>query len=144
MRIPQNVRAVANLIGMESAVRLIHATHSNGAIYIPHGDKPSLLRSSRQIKDLIPAADVAVLQREYGGELLAYPTRKGAQRMAASMRKVQRIKSMAAHHSAAFIAQSIPCSERYVRRVLKTGSTSSGWKRRAINGENVITNENHK
>lgn len=135
MRIPSNVRTVAEIIGLSGAIRLAQATGSNHLVYIPSGP----IRPGHPIASCLQADEISKLQHHFRGEPLPYPQARGLKRMSKSAAKMNRIKAMhATGSSVTFIAQAVGCSDAYVRRIIKKGKTSSGWTRKC---EKIRNNE---
>jgi hypothetical protein len=127
MRIPQNVRSVAEVIGMDAAVRLIGASYPNRQLYIPARQQPG-----HRLASVLQPAELSALQRTFGGELLSYPSARGLKRRIKAQRKAQAIRSdIADGIPIKSIADKHGVSEQYVRRIRTKGTTSSGWKQPA-------------
>ena len=124
MRVPSSVRSVAEVIGMDAAFRLMRATGSNYAVYIPAGSIPP----SHRLASILKPEELRGLQLHFGGELLPYARLIGQTKARQAELRVMRIRAMHAQGQAiSAIAQDVGCSWHYVRRVIREGRTSSGW-----------------
>lgn len=125
MRVPHTVRTVAEVIGMDAAVRLLQAPGKNECVYIPQRIKPG-----HRLTTILQPDELTALQRTFGGELLPYPSARGMRRRRAAERKAQAIQQDVSDGiSASEIAAKHGVSERYVRRIRAKGTTSSGWRK---------------
>ena len=125
MRVPLTVRTVAEVIGMDAAVRLLQAPGKNECVYIPQRIKPG-----HRLTTILQPSELTALQRTFGGELLPYPSARGMRRRRAAERKGQAIQQhITAGLTTSEIAAKYDVSERYVRRIRSKGTTSSGWRR---------------
>ena len=131
MRIPLTVRTVADVIGMDAAVRLMQVAYTP-----PHSDGGSKLYvPAREIADhklarVLEPHELKAITRAFGGELLSYPSARGMKRRIAAERKAKAIRDdIASRLSTAEIATKYAVSAQYVRRIRTRGSTSSGWQR---------------
>lgn len=89
MRVPHTVRTVADVIGLEAAVRLSAAAYSNRQVYVPAG----VVKPDHRLARVLAPDELRKLQRHFGGELLPFPTLKRAKRERAS-----EIKQLAIMH----------------------------------------------
>lgn len=127
MRVPSTVRTVAEVIGMDAAVRLMQVTGRNDSVYVPAREIPQ----GHRLLSALSLDEARKLQQHFGGELLPYAKRQGARRKRQAEIRASAIKAMHERgRSSADIAASLGCSVRYVRRVISKGTTSSGWRRR--------------
>lgn len=117
MRVPHTIRTVADVIGMEAAVRLARAAYSNRQVYVPAGR----IGPEHRISRVLMPDEVRSLQNHFGGELLPFPTLRGAKRDRASQLKQREIaadiKAGAMTHSA--IARKHGVSKQWVHRVAR-------------------------
>jgi hypothetical protein len=125
MRVPPSVRSVADVIGLDAAVRLMRATYENRQVYVPARDV-----KDHRLSGILHPDEFKALKRVFGGELLPYPSARGVKRKIAAERKAQAILSdieqgMSSKEIAA--KQGVSC--RYVRRLRAKGTTSSGWRK---------------
>jgi hypothetical protein len=112
---------VADVIGMDAAVRLTQAAYGNNQLYVPARDIGPGHRLARALKP----DELRTLQRHFGGELLPYATARGARRTVKAERKRRRILELHGQAlSVAAIAREVCCSEWYARRVLRKGQAS--------------------
>lgn len=126
MRVPNTVRNVADVIGMEAAVRLAGAAYSNRQVYVPAGN----VGPEHRLLRVLNHSEVRTLQNHFGGVLLPFPTLRRAKRQRIAERKADAIQSdIAKGMSTAEIAAKHRVSGQYVRRIRTKGSTSSGWQR---------------
>jgi hypothetical protein len=127
MRIPPNVRSVAEVIGMDAAVRLIGQSYPNRQIYVPAREHPG-----HRLSSVLAPHELTALQRTFGGELLTYPSARGIKRRIKAERKAQAIREDIGNGLATIeIAAKHGVSDSYVRRIRSRGTTSSGWRRPA-------------
>ena len=125
MRVPNTVRTVAEVIGMDAAVRLLAAPGKNQCVYIPQHIKPA-----HRLTTILREPELKAMQRMFGGELLPYPSARGVKRRIKAERKAQAIRSAIAEGlTTAEIAAKHGVSERFVRRIRNKGTTSSGWRK---------------
>jgi hypothetical protein len=125
MRVPHNVRTVAEIIGMDAAVRLMRATSPNRLVYIPARDI-----ANHPLSRVLQPSELKALRRTFGGELLPYPSGRGIKRRLAAQRKAEAIlAAIASGLCTAEIAIKYAVSAQYVRRIRTKGTTSSGWQR---------------
>lgn len=121
MRVPHNVRTVAEIIGMDAAVRLMRATSPNRQVYIPARDI-----ANHPLLRVLQPSELTALRRTFGGELLPYPSGRGLKRRLAAQRKAEAIMTeINAGLSTAEIAIKYAVSAQYVRRIRTKGTTSS-------------------
>ena len=122
MRIPHTVRTVADVIGMDAAVRLAATAYSNRQVYVPAGD----VGPDHRLYRVLMPAELRNLQRHFGGELLPFPTLRGAKRQRIAERKADAIRAdIAKGMTTAEIAARHRVSGQYVRRIRTKGETSS-------------------
>jgi hypothetical protein len=126
MRIPHTVRTVADVIGMDAAVRLIKVSYDNRQLYVPARDI-----ANHRLSTVLQPDELTALRRTFGGELLPYPSARGIMRRRKAQRKTEAIQhDIASGLTTAEIAVRHGVSERYIRRIRSKGTTSSGWKPR--------------
>jgi hypothetical protein len=124
MRVPSSVRTVAEVIGMDAAVRLMRATYGNRQVYVPARDI-----SDHRLASVLRPDELSALRRTFGGELLPYPSARGTKRRIEAERRTQAIQQdIEANMPTREIAAKHGVSERYVRRFKAKGTGSSGWK----------------
>lgn len=127
MRVPSSVRSVAEVIGMDAAVRLMRAAYDNRQVYVPASD----IQPGHRLHEVLKPDEVTALRRTFGGELLPYPSAKGVKRRIAAERKARAIREdIMASIPVRYIAVKHGVSERYIRRLRSKGTTSSGWTRK--------------
>lgn len=127
MRVPSSVRSVAEVIGMDAAVRLMRASYDNRQVYVPASD----IQPGHRLHEVLKPDEVTALRRTFGGELLPYPSAKGVKRRIAAERRARAIREdIIASIPVREIATKHRVSERYVRRIRSKGTTSSGWTRK--------------
>lgn len=122
MRVPHTIRTVADVIGMDAAVRLAGAAYDNRLVYVPAGNVGPEHRLSRVLKP----DEVRTLQKHFGGELLPFPTLRQAKRQRMTERKAKAIRAdIKAGLPSVEIARKHKVSDKYVYRIRATGETSS-------------------
>lgn len=127
MRVPLTVRTVADVIGMDAAVRLMQVAYTS-----PHSDGGSKLYvPAREIADhklatVLQPSELRAITRAFGGELLSYPSARGMKRRIAAERKAKAIRDdIAQGLSTADIVAKHGVSAQYVRRIRTRGETCS-------------------
>jgi hypothetical protein len=121
MRIPPSVRNVAEVIGMEGAVRLMQVTKSNRQIYIPAKEV-----GAHHLSSVLRPDEIRLLCREFGGSLMHYPSGRSMKRRRATQIKAQAImKDVSAGRKLNEVAMKHGVSPQYVSRLRTRGSTSS-------------------
>lgn len=127
MRIPLTVRTVADVIGMDAAVRLMQVAYTP-----PRSDGGSKLYvPAREIADhklatVLQPSELRAITRAFGGELLSYPSARGVKRRIAAERKAKAIRDdIASGLSTAEIVAKHSVSGQYVRRIRTRGETCS-------------------
>lgn len=132
MRVPHSVRSVAQVIGMDAAVRLMQASYKSphtdggGKLYIPARDI-----ADHRLTRVLQPDEMTALRRTFGGELLPYPSARGMKRKIAAERRARAILlDIQAGVPTSEIAAKHNVSGQYVRRIRSKGSTSSGWTRK--------------
>lgn len=137
MRIPSSVRTVADVIGLDAAVRLMRVAYSppNGqgsTLYIPSRETPR-----HRLTTVLQPSEYRAITRAFGGELLSYPSARGMKRKIKAERKAEAIKrDITSGLSTAEITAKHKVSVQYVSRLRVTGrSSSSSRKRNRLNSE---------
>jgi len=121
MRIPPSVRSVADVIGMEGAVRLMQATTSNRQIYIPAKEV-----GAHHLASVLRPDELRMLCREFGGSLMHYPSARSMKRRRATQIKAQAImQDLRAGRKLSEVAIKHGVSCQYVSRLRTRGTTSS-------------------
>jgi hypothetical protein len=127
MRVPLTVRTVADVIGMDAAVRLMQVAYTS-----PHTDGGSKLYvpareiAGHRLARVLQPHELKAITRAFGGELLSYPSARGIKRRIAAQRKAEAIMTeINAGLSTVEIAAKHKVSTQYVRRIRTKGTTSS-------------------
>jgi len=117
MRIPTSVRMVAEVIGLDAAVRLIPLTGKNNAIYVPANP----VKPGHRLSAVLEPDELRKLQRHFGGELMNYVDERGAQKIALANRRRAQIIALSRRGtmSKAEIAREVGCARSLVVKVLK-------------------------
>jgi hypothetical protein len=122
MRVPHTVRTVADVIGLEAAVRLSGAAYANRQVYVPAG----VVKPDHRLARVLAPDELRKLQRHFGGELLPFPTLRRAKRQRMTERKAKAIRAdIKAGLPSVEIARKHKVSDKYVYRIRATGETSS-------------------
>ena len=115
MRIPRTVKTVAEVIGMDAAIRLAQVSRNN-QVYVP----ATRLRPDHPLTSVLQPGELQALQRHFGGELMSYASASGLRRKVATDRRrqaiVQGLQAGLSHHE---IADRVRCTWRHVRRVAR-------------------------
>lgn len=122
MRVPRTIRTVADVIGLDAAVRLTSAAYDNRQVYVPAGT----ISSDHRILRALTRSEARTLQIHFGGEILPFPTLRMAKRQRIAERKADAIRAdINAGMTSAEIAAKHVVSKQYVRRIRAKGETSS-------------------
>ena len=120
MRVPLSVRTVAEVIGMDAAVRLMRASYSNRQVYIPARDM-----QGHRLAEVLAPDELRALRRHFGGELLAYPRASAIKRrLAAQRRKASILADLQAGLPTQEIARKHGCTTRWVIYVKQRSAPS--------------------
>lgn len=112
MRIPSTVRMVAEVIGMDAAVRLMQASYPNGQVYVPAGN----ISPQHRLATFLQPDELTRLQRHFAGELIPYATARGAKRAVRAERRRKRMVEMLDQGlTPRQIAQALGCSPDVAR-----------------------------
>lgn len=127
MRVPPSVRMVADIIGLEAAVRLTQAVGRNSAVYVPS----SPIAPDHRLARILQPRELSALQSHYGGDFIPLPSARGIKRKVKAERRRLRILELSGEGmTPSAVALAVGCSRQYAERVIKRGATSSGWRKR--------------
>lgn len=107
---------VADVIGMEAAVRLIPLTGKNNAIYVPC--RP--VRPGHRLAQVLRPDELRKLQQHFGGELMSYVDERGAHKIANANRRRARILTLARRGlPPSAIAADVGCSRWFASKTIR-------------------------
>ena len=152
MEIPQTVRALAEVIGTENAVKLaakVMPGKCDRMLSVP----ARAMDANHPIVQAIGFQAAKTLQDTFGGSRVALCTLRGWKRhRAASERRGRIMQALNDGSSVADVAMREGVKRQYVSRIKHTRRSSSGWTRRVrqarhdsfFNNENVLNTDSQQ